>query len=111
MPLSELAGMTWRCRPRGRDLAEEAIWLARVLLQLMPEEAEVHGLLALMLHCEARRAERRGPDGQFVPLSEQDAQTVVSTINRRGGTASRRGVEARPHRPVSTRSCDSVGSC
>src|ERR1700690_1570522 len=39
---------------RGRDLAEEAIWLARVLLQLMPAEPEVHGLLALMLHCEAR---------------------------------------------------------
>src|SRR6266436_9112154 len=35
---------------RGRDLAEEAIWLARVLLELMPKEAEVHGLLALMLH-------------------------------------------------------------
>jgi len=59
---------------RGRDLAEEAIWLARVLLDLMPREAEVHGLLALMLHCEARRAARRGPDGQFVPLSEQDSQ-------------------------------------
>lgn len=57
---------------RGRDLAEEAIWLARVLLQLMPDEAEVHGLLALMLHCEARRAARRGPKGQYVPLSQQD---------------------------------------
>jgi predicted RNA polymerase sigma factor len=57
---------------RGRDLAEEAIWLARVLLQLMPAEAEVHGLVALMLHCEARRAARRGPDGRYVPLSEQD---------------------------------------
>src|SRR5579859_162807 len=59
---------------RGRDLAEEAIWLARVLLQLMPKEAEVRGLLALMLHCEARRAARRGPDGRFVPLLEQDSQ-------------------------------------
>jgi len=59
---------------RGRDLAEEAIWLARVLLQLMPAEAEVHGLLALMLHCEARRAARRGPDGRFIPLSEQDSR-------------------------------------
>jgi predicted RNA polymerase sigma factor len=59
---------------RGRDLAEEAIWLARVLLQLMPEEAEVGGLLALMLHCEARRPARRGPDGRFVPLLEQDSQ-------------------------------------
>jgi predicted RNA polymerase sigma factor len=59
---------------RGRDLAEEAIWLARVLLQLMPSEAEVRGLLALMLHCEARRAARRGPDGRYVPLSEQDCR-------------------------------------
>jgi predicted RNA polymerase sigma factor len=57
---------------RGRDLAEEAIWLARVLLQLMPGEAEVQGLLALMLHCEARRPARRGPGGRYVPLSEQD---------------------------------------
>jgi predicted RNA polymerase sigma factor len=58
----------------GRDLAEEAIWLARVLLQLMPREAEVRGLLALMLHCEARRRARRGPDGRYIPLSEQDSQ-------------------------------------
>ena len=57
---------------RGRDLAEEAIWLARVLLQLMPGEAEVQGLLALMLHCEARRPTRRALDGRYVPLSEQD---------------------------------------
>ncbi len=58
----------------GRDLAEEAIWLARVLLQLLPEEAEVRGLLALMLYCEARRASRRGPDGRYVPLSKQDTK-------------------------------------
>ncbi len=57
---------------RGRDLAEEAIWLARVLLQLMPGEAEVRGLLALMLYCEARRPARRAADGRYVPLSEQD---------------------------------------
>lgn len=56
----------------GRDLTEEAIWLARVLLELMPAEAEVRGLLSLMLHCEARRAARRGPNGRFIPLSEQD---------------------------------------
>jgi len=59
---------------RGHDLAEEAIWLARVLLQLMPAEAEVRGLLALMLHCEARRPARRGPDGRFVPLLKQDSK-------------------------------------
>jgi RNA polymerase sigma-70 factor (ECF subfamily) len=59
---------------RGRDLAEEAIWLGRVLLQLLPNQAEVHGLLALMLHCEARRAARRGQDSRYIPLSEQDTQ-------------------------------------
>lgn len=56
----------------GPGLAEEAIWLARVLIELMPGEAEIHGLLALMLHCEARRPARRDPDGYYVPLSEQD---------------------------------------
>ena len=80
---------------RGRDLAEEAIWLGRVLLQLMPEEAEVHGLLALMLHCEARRAARRGTDGQFAPLSEQDAQQwsrpLIEEAERHLAEASKRG--------------------
>jgi predicted RNA polymerase sigma factor len=70
----DMAGSAAGIDLRGRDLAEEAIWLARVLLQLMPNEAEVRGLLALMLHCEARRPARRGSDGRYVPLSEQDSQ-------------------------------------
>ncbi|HSC30835.1 MAG TPA: DUF6596 domain-containing protein [Gemmatimonadaceae bacterium] len=57
---------------RGRDLADEAIWLARVLRELMPNDPEVLGLLSLMLHCDARRHARREPDGRYVPLSEQD---------------------------------------
>jgi predicted RNA polymerase sigma factor len=80
---------------RGRDLAEEAIWLARVLMQLMPREAEVRGLLALMLHCEARRAARRGPDGRYVPLSEQDSLQwslpLIEEAERHLGEASIRG--------------------
>jgi RNA polymerase sigma-70 factor (ECF subfamily) len=80
---------------RGRDLAEEAIWLARVLLQLMPREAEVRGLLALMLHCEARRPARRGPDGRYVPLSEQDSQQwflpLIEEAERHLAEASSRG--------------------
>lgn len=56
----------------ARDLAEEALWLARVLLQRMPEEPEVRGLLALLLFCESRRAARRPAGGGYVPLSEQD---------------------------------------
>jgi predicted RNA polymerase sigma factor len=58
----------------GRDLADEAIWLARVLLHLLPDKAEVRGLLALMLHCEARRGARRAPDGRYIPLSSQDTK-------------------------------------
>lgn len=58
--------------PRRRGLAAEAIDLGRMLRPLMPAEPEVEGLLALMLHCEARREARRGPTGEYVPLSEQD---------------------------------------
>ena len=59
---------------RARGLAEEAIWLARVLLEVLPDEPEALGLLALMLHCEARRSARRSAEGRFIPLSEQDAK-------------------------------------
>ena len=80
---------------RGRDLAQEAIWLGRVLLELVPREAEVHGLLALMLHCEARRAARRGPDGRYVALSEQDSRQwslpLIEEAERLLAAASRHG--------------------
>src|SRR5207244_7383168 len=57
-----------------RGLAEEAIWLGRLVASLMPREPEVLGLLALMLHAEARRAARRDAAGEFVPLGEQHPQ-------------------------------------
>ncbi len=59
--------------PARRNLAEEAIWLGRLLVWLLPAEAEARGLLALMLFTEARRAARRDADGNFVPLHRQDA--------------------------------------
>jgi len=58
--------------PRQKGLTEEAIWLARLCVQLIPDEPEARGLLALMLHCEARRDARRTAQGTYVPLSEQD---------------------------------------
>jgi predicted RNA polymerase sigma factor len=58
--------------PRRRGLAEEAIWLGRLAVRLLPEEPEATGLLALMLHCEARRPSRRDGAGAYVPLTEQD---------------------------------------
>lgn len=57
-----------------RGLAEEAIYLARVIVELLPDEPEPRGLLALMLYCEARRAARRDGEGRFIPLSQQDAR-------------------------------------
>lgn len=55
-----------------RELAGEAIYLGRMLTDLMPAEPEVWGLLALMLYAEARRPARRSAEGEFVPLTEQD---------------------------------------
>jgi RNA polymerase sigma-70 factor (ECF subfamily) len=60
--------------PARRNLAEEAIWLARVAAALLPEEPEVLGLLSLMLHAHARRHARRDADGAYVPLARQDVR-------------------------------------
>jgi RNA polymerase sigma-70 factor (ECF subfamily) len=54
------------------DLCAEAVRLARLLRELMPDEPEVAGLLALMLLTESRRAARTGPAGDLVRLAEQD---------------------------------------
>jgi RNA polymerase sigma-70 factor, ECF subfamily len=54
------------------DLCAEAIRLGRLLAELMPDEPEVMGLLALMLLVESRRASRTGPDGSLVLLADQD---------------------------------------
>ena len=57
---------------RGADLIDEAMWLARLVVELLPDEPEAKGLLALMLHCEARKSARRDDQGRYIPLSEQD---------------------------------------
>ena len=55
-----------------RDLAEEAIYLARLVSELLPNEPEALGLLALLLHAESRRKARRSLNGDFIPLAQQD---------------------------------------
>jgi len=60
------------------ELTDEALWLARMTVELLPDEPEAIGLLALLLFCEARRDARRGASGEYVPISEQD----VSKWNR-----------------------------
>jgi RNA polymerase sigma-70 factor (ECF subfamily) len=59
---------------RRRNLAGEGIWLGRLVASLLPQEPEALGLLALMLHAEARRGARRNAQGEYVPLAEQDPQ-------------------------------------
>jgi predicted RNA polymerase sigma factor len=56
-----------------RDLTSEALFLARLATELLPQEPEALGLLSLMLHVEARRPARRTADGEFVPLADQDS--------------------------------------
>jgi len=55
-----------------RDLSAEAMFLGRLVTELMPQEPEALGLLGLMLHTQARRRARRNAHGEYVPLSEQD---------------------------------------
>ena len=77
------------------DLAAEAIRLARLLTDLMPDEPEVHGLLALLLLTESRRPARTAADGSIVLLGDQDrelwdpdlaaeGQAIVAACIRRG---------------------------
>ena len=63
-----------------RDLTEEVMFLARLATELLPKEPEALGLLALMLHAEARRPARRNADGEYVPLAEQDPATWDSKM-------------------------------
>ena len=54
------------------DLSNEAIRLARLVRSQLPGDGEVAGLLALMLLTDARRPARTGPDGELIPLAQQD---------------------------------------
>ena len=85
-------------------LADEAIWLGRLVVSLLPDEPEAKGMLALMLYTEARRAARRDAAGAYVPLDEQDvtlwddaqidlAEGLLNAANA-GGPSGRYQIEA-----------------
>ncbi len=75
-------------------LREEAVTLARLLAKLMPDEPEVMGLLALVLHCEARVPASRATDGAYVRLSEQDTRLWEPALLAEADDALRRGSRA-----------------
>ena len=81
-----------------RDLAEEGLFLAELLAALLPQEPEALGLLALLLHAEARRHARRTAAGEFVPLAAQNQKlwdhaqiAQAETLLRRAGGMGRIG--------------------
>ena len=65
---------------RRRALADEGIWLGRLVVSLLPREAEALGLLALMLYAQARCDARRDADGAYVPLAEQNPALWDATL-------------------------------
>lgn len=78
---------------KRQGLTGEAIFLARLVVSLLPAEPEARGLLALILHCEARHAARRDATGAFVALSEQDTRLwsgeLIAEAERELAAASR----------------------
>ena len=67
-------------QPQRRALAEEALWLGRLVATLLPDEPEALGLVALMLYLDSRRGARRDDAGEFVPLEAQDPARWDATL-------------------------------
>jgi len=91
--------------PRRRNLADEAIWLGRLVASMLPDESEPLGLLSLMLHTQARRDARRNGAGEYVPLALQDpmhwdatmideAEALLAQANARADVPGRYQLEA-----------------
>ena len=93
-----------------RDLTGEAFFLARLVTELMPTEPEALGLLALMLHAEARRRARRSDAGDYVPLADQEVARWDFQMIDEAEALLLRAREFQCHRPLSTRSRSPVGA-
>ena len=87
------SAIDWQLEPQGapiESLSAEALHLALVLAELLPEEPEVLGLAALLCLSQSRRPARRTSDGEFVPLDEQDTRLWDSAMIARGEALLRR---------------------
>jgi predicted RNA polymerase sigma factor len=76
--------------PPVESLSSEALHLAMVLTELLPDEPEVLALAALVCLSEARRPARRTPEGRFIPLDEQDSRLWDRALIDRGEALLRR---------------------
>jgi RNA polymerase sigma factor (sigma-70 family) len=86
-------------RPDGGPTADEALRLARLLRELMPDEPSVLGLLALVLLQDSRRSARFAPDGRPVPLAEQDRSLWRRDAIAEGVVLVGEGLRRTPDRP------------
>lgn len=90
-------GLAWD--ESAGDLSAEAVWLARLVGRLLPEEPEAAGLLALLLYLHARRDARRDAAGAYVPLDRQDPArwdtALIDEAERELHAASRHGCPGR----------------
>jgi RNA polymerase sigma-70 factor, ECF subfamily len=77
------------------ELAGEAIFLGRLLTELLPGEPEAEGLLALMLYTEARKPARRSTQGEYIPLSQQNIDLWDSAMIAEAESALRVASHAR----------------
>ena len=94
-----------------RELAAEAIYLCRLVTELLPDEPEAMGLLALMLFAESRRHARRDADGEYVPMAAQPIEEWNASDDSRSRVAPLTGQRVHAHRPIPIGSRHSIGPC
>ena len=92
------------------DLCAEAIRLSRILVDLMPDEPEALGLLALLLLTESRRAPRQRPDGTMVLLADQDRRKWDPALIAEGQELVRRCLRRNQPGPYQTAGRDQRGA-
>ncbi|MCX6610397.1 MAG: hypothetical protein NTW74_06035 [Acidobacteria bacterium] len=81
------------------DLRSEAVYLARLIASLVPESAEALGFLALLCFCQARHPAQTAPNGDFIPLLEQQTGLWDSGLMKEGYTLLAGASEMRQPRP------------
>jgi RNA polymerase sigma factor (sigma-70 family) len=101
-------GVTAGENQQRSDLSEEAIWLGRMVKDLLPDDAEVKGLLSLLLTTHARRAARTDKAGDIVPLDQQDRRLWDADMASEGCRLLDQAIDLRAPGPFQTKAAISA---